>query len=750
MTDHVDYLIIGSGPAGVTAAETLRAEEATGSILILGKETDLPYARPPLSKQLLLGLLKPDQLCIFPPSDYLKKKIDIRLNTRVVSVNPKAHVVETDIGQISYGKLLIATGMRPVHLDVPGSGLPGVLYLRTLSDALAIQREMTGAKQAVIVGGNFIGLELASSFTQQGIQVTMIVEAGELLAPLQTPEISAYLRQYFEERGVEILFHETISSFLGQNHVESILTGSGGTIPCDFVALGVGVTPETEFLEGSGIGIDKGVHVDEYLQTNKDDIYAAGDVAYFYDPVFALHRRLEHWDNAVKQGRLAARNMIGQHLAYGECAYFFSNVFDLTFEFFGNLEGVDERIFRSSPDGKSLAVFYLKENVLSAFFTMHRPPEETKAAESLILNKVNVGKVKDALSDPLYSLGKIARRTVFILQGGGAMGAFECGVVKATAELGIPIDIVAGVSIGAFNAAIIAGNPDNPAQALEAFWKDIALDQPGGVDLISDSDWRRALANMQGLLFGVPNFFRPRWLTPRLSPDELFSTQTSFYDTAPIRKLLSTYVDFSRLKKSPVRLLINAVNVETSELVTFDSRYDDITVDHVLASGSLPPGFPWTTIDGKSYWDGGIVSNSPLEQVIEHCDYTAKRVIVVDLFPNRRRLPSTIMGVVIRRNEIAYAERIRKDTRIKELIYNFRLLIDDLLNAVDELKAGEFKQQPHYIAVMGNTSPMEITRIIYETNDDGQQPRDYDFSRESINKHISEGHRMALKALQAD
>lgn len=748
MTDHVDYLIIGSGPAGATAAETLRIEGAAGSILIIGAESELPYHRPPLSKQLLLGKLKPDQIYIFPKADYEKRKIELLLNTKATSIDAQTHIVTINANRnIHYRKLLIATGTHPVRLDLPGSELPGIIYLRTLADSLAIKQAMQGAKRAVIVGGNFIGLELASSFTQMGIKVTMITERRELLQTLRTPEISAFLQKYYEERGVDILFDDTVTQFLGDEHVRAVLTSSSKTIECDFVALGIGVLPEVEFLHGSGITIEDGICVDEYLQTNMPDIFAAGDVANFFDPIFSMRRRLEHWDNAIKQGRLAAQNMLGQHLPYGECAYYFSDIFDLSFEFFGNMKGVDKRIFRGSLAEKSFSVFYLHNDVTRAYFTMHRPPEETKAAESLILHRVNIDKVRDKLSDPNYSLEKIATRTVFILQGGGAMGAFECGVVRALEEIGIVPDIVAGVSIGAFNAAIIAGNPDHPAQALESFWRDVTLIQPVAFDLMPATDWRRSLANLHSLMLGHPNFFQPHWLLPKLSFDQILAASTSFYDTTPAKKLLNSYIDFSSLKKSPIRLLVNAVNVETSELVTFDSRFDDLTADHILASGSMPPGFPWTTIDGQYFWDGGIVSNSPLEQVIEHCDYTAKRIFVVDLYPHQRRLPSNIMGVLVRRDEIAYAERIRKDARIKELIYDFRNVISEMLRSVDEMKAGEFKQLPNYIKVMGNTSSMDITRIVYENDDGGQQPRDYDFSRKSIEKHMEEGYKMARKAL---
>ncbi len=743
MKKYADFLLIGGGPAAATAAETLRNEGAQGSIVMISEDGELPYKRPPLSKQLLLGRQKPEQVYIFEESNYKLQQIEIMLKTKVRSIDASKQIVITNNGnEIQYGKLLIATGVRPKHLDIPGSELPGIFYLRTLADSIAIIKSMKKAKQVVVVGGNFIGLELASSFTQMGIKVKLIVAVNALLSFLKTPEISDYLHHYYKQKGVEIFFEDTVEKFTGDGHVDGILTKSGKKINCDFVALGIGVTPDVDFLKGSGIGTADGICVDKYLQTNKSNIFAAGDIANFYDPVFKMQRRLEHWDNAIKHGRLAARNMLGQHLPYNECSYFFSNVFDLTFEFFGNLEGVNERIQRGAMKDKSFAVFYLKDKIPQALFTMNRPPEETKATESLIVNKIDISTIKDKLSDANFSLRKIATQSVFILQGGGAMGAFECGAIKAMEEKGIFPDIVAGVSIGAFNAAIMAANPDRAAAALEAFWNDLTVDLP----MVPYEHLRRMLIILQSFIFGLPNFFRPRWLPSTMRPEMLPFKWTSFYDLTPVKNLLQKYVDFSKLKTSRVRLMINAVNVETSELVTFDSRFDDLTADHILASGSLPPGFSWTIINGKPYWDGGIVSNSPLEQVMELYGSSPKRIYIIDLYPHDRPLPDNILGVVARRDEIAYTERIRRDVRTRDLIHDFHNLVDEIVNSADPLTAGEFKQKPHYIQIMGAKSPLDITRIVYYDKKK-QQPRDYDFSRKSIEMHKAAGYSMALKSL---
>jgi NTE family protein len=297
--------------------------------------------------------------------------------------------------------------------------------------------------------------------------------------------------------------------------------------------------------------------------------------------------------------------------------------------------------------------------VLRAAFSMGCPAAETRAIESLIRHRVDLRSLKAGLADANFALDASPTQTVLILQGGGALGCFECGVVKALEAMDIHPDVIAGVSIGAFNGAIVAANLGRAAPALEAFWNDLAILAP---DLPNES-LRRAVSAWQTIWFGSPRFFRPRWRLPAPSLDQFPWTWTSFYDTAPARSLLEKYVDFGRLRESPVRLLVGAVNVETAQLEIFDSHADDLTVNYIMASGSLPPAFPWTTVQGRHYWHGGIISNSPLELVIERCGSVGKRVFIVDLFADQKPLPQNLVEVWMRRDEIVYAERVRSDVR---------------------------------------------------------------------------------------
>jgi NTE family protein len=313
---HHEYVIVGAGLAGATAAETLRHEGAQGRILLLSEEGHWPYQRPPLSKRFLTDDQNPAPVALFNETTVRELHIELRLSTRVASLDAPSHTLRTEAGEtIRYQKLLIATGANPLRLTIPGVDLPGVHYLHSLSDALAMRKSVQSARRAVVIGGSFIGLEVASSLRRRGLEVT-ILERDELFSQLKTPLISRYFHQCFQQRGVDVLLGETPMAFRGRQRVQSVLTHTGRQLPCDMVVIGAGVVPATDFLRGCGLEMDQGIVVDRFLQSSHPDVLAAGDVAYFFDPVIGHHHRVEHWDNAVKQGRLAARNMLGKRQPY--------------------------------------------------------------------------------------------------------------------------------------------------------------------------------------------------------------------------------------------------------------------------------------------------------------------------------------------------------------------------------------------------------------------------------------------------
>lgn len=743
----VDYLLIGGGLASATAAETLRHEGAKGPILIVSEESISPYYRPFLSKEYLVQEQEASRLQIFPEVFYHEQDIGLALNTPVSTVNTQKKFIVTARGQvISYNKLLIATGAKPRALPAPGAQLSGVHYLRRRSEGEAIRNAAASARSAVVVGGSFLGMEIAMSLRKLGLEVTIVERGDRVLTHLESQHLSQYFLNFAEGEGLTVHFHDEVVSIDGDDAVRSVTTRGGRTIPAELVVVSIGVDAATTFLHGTGIALEDGrVLVDEFMTTNVPNVYAAGDVTTFQDPVFDMKRHIEHADNAMRQGRIAARNMLGKRQRYEQVSYFFCEVGDLSFNALGMAEGADEWIGRGSLEQHSYSLFYLREGVVQGYFSMGRPADEVRTVEGLIRYRVNIRDRKDEIADASIPLEQIPTQNVFVLQGGGALGAFETGVVKGLEEFGIYPDIVAGVSIGAINGAVIAGNPRNPTKALESFWSDLSIAAP----TIWPNEIQQSAVSMQILAFGVPGFFRPRWLPPTLDLTVPPFNWTSYYDTTPMKELLSKYVDFPSLKKSPVRLLVSAVNVTTAVLEIFDSYVDDLTPDHIMASGSLPPGFPWTQINGNAYWDGGIISNSPLDMVLDRCGPDGKRVYAVDLFASEKPLPTNMMEVRSRLSEIIYSERVRNDIRIREVVSAYRGLIEHVLSHVDDETAGRIRQRPYYIQLMGDGAPMKITRFLRVGAPGEPNSRDYDFSELAIRNNQQEGYNLVLETLRA-
>ena len=431
--------------------------------------------------------------------------------------------------------------------------------------------------------------------------------------------------------------------------------------------------------------------------------------------------------------------MLGQRRRFDEVFYFYCEMGELGFDMLGIPEGASETISRGNLEDGSFTLFYLRDETPRAIFSMGRPSGEIRVAEGLIRYRVNLEQFKERLGDPQFVLNNIPMQNVLILQGGGALGAFECGVVRALEEDKIYPDIVAGISIGALNGAIIAGNPHQASAALRSFWKDLAVVAPP----LPFEEMRRAAVATQILTFGVPKFFKPRWIPP-FDP---LTSWTSYYDTSPMRKLIADYVDFPSLKNSPVRLLVGAVNVNTAQMEVFDSYVDDLTPDHILASGSLPPGFSWTMVDGTPYWDGGIVSNSPLDLVLDRCGPDGKQVYIVDLFEGEAPLPTNMIEVLARRDEVIYSERIRSDLRTREMMDAYRSMINVILSGLDSVERTKVMRHPRYIQLMGDGFSNEIIRFQRPRRPGEASSRDYDFSDESIQYLQEEGYALVKRTL---
>jgi NADPH-dependent 2,4-dienoyl-CoA reductase/sulfur reductase-like enzyme len=394
------FVILGGGMvAGYAAKQLVELGLNQGELVIISADTSVPYERPPLSKGFLAGKDSEDTIRINSEVFYREHGIEIKLGCEVSSVNTsRRRLVLKSGGEVAFERLIIATGARPRTLNVPGAGLRNVHYLRSLDNSKFIRRSTESAKQAVVIGGGFIGMEVAAVLAQKGIGVTMILNEDRIWKKFFSPEMSTFFESYYAERGVKFVKSATVKELRGNGVVSSVALADGESLPCQMVVAGIGVVPATDMLAKSGIEIQNGVLVNECLKTRQADIYAAGDVANYPDVIFGKRRRVEHWDNAVSQGQYCARALMGDGTPFKHVPYFFSDVFDLSYEYWGDASGADEVIHRGDLASRSFSVWWLQQKHVVAVFTLNRPDEEREAAPKWIEEKrvVSREKLEDA------------------------------------------------------------------------------------------------------------------------------------------------------------------------------------------------------------------------------------------------------------------------------------------------------------------------------------------------------------------
>jgi 3-phenylpropionate/trans-cinnamate dioxygenase ferredoxin reductase subunit len=365
------FIIVGAGLAGAKAAEALRHEGFEGRLVLIGEEPDRPYERPPLSKNYLRKETE-DMPYVHPESFYNDHGIELMTSTRVTEIDSDSKkLVLNDEESISYDRLLITTGAAPRHLDVPGSDLEGIHYLRNVTDSEQIGERLAPGARLVIVGSGWIGSEIAASARQKGCEVTML-EMGPL--PLENvlgTQVARIFLQLHRDHGVEFRAETTVRSFGGNDAVERVELSNGAVVHSDFVVVGIGVIPRTEVFADAGLTIDNGIVVNEHLQTTVDDIFAAGDVANASNPFYRGRIRVEHWANASDQGLIAARSMLGKPATYAEIPYFFSDQYDVGIEYSGYTTDWDEVVFRGDPDSREFLAFWLKDGRAVAGMNMN-------------------------------------------------------------------------------------------------------------------------------------------------------------------------------------------------------------------------------------------------------------------------------------------------------------------------------------------------------------------------------------------
>lgn len=399
-------VIVGASLAGAKAAETLRTEGFGGRVVLVGEEPERPYERPPLSKGYLRG--EDDQAGIYVHDEgfYAAHDIQLRTSTRVVGINPPARQAVLDDGErIGYDKLLLATGAVPRVLRVPGADLPGVYCLRSVRDADRLREAIRRAGRIVVVGAGWIGSEAAASARQMGTDVALIDVAAVPLERVLGPEVGAVYRDLHADHGVQLHMATGVEAFVGGTDVEGVRTRDGRTIEGDLVLVGVGVVPRTDLAEEAAIAVGDGVLVDEGLQTSRDGIYAAGDVANAWHPLLDARIRVEHWANALNQGPAAARNMLGGHAPYDRVPYFFSDQYNLGMEYSGHAPAWDRVVFRGDRDTREFVAFWLKDGRVLAGMNAN-VWGVTEHIQALVRSRQPVD--VDRLVDPAVSLRDIA------------------------------------------------------------------------------------------------------------------------------------------------------------------------------------------------------------------------------------------------------------------------------------------------------------------------------------------------------
>jgi 3-phenylpropionate/trans-cinnamate dioxygenase ferredoxin reductase component len=367
------YVIVGASLAGATAAITLREEGADGTVTLIGAEHEPPYERPPLSKAYLRGDVPFDKALVRPAAFYAEHGIETIVGTRATRIDPSMHIVELeDRRQVPFDALLIATGGRNRRVSIPGAGLEGIHGLRTVQDADRIREEMVSGRRAVVVGMGFIGSEVAASLRQKGVDVVAIDPSKTPLFRVLGEAVGKTIADLHRAHGVRTIFEDTVAAFEGTRRVTHVVTKAGLRLECDFVVVGIGIEPAVELLEGSGILVDNGVLVDEYCQTNVSGVYAAGDVANHYHPIFDRRIRVEHWQNAIKQGAAAARNMLGQHVAYDEVHWFWSDQYDANLQYAGFHTTWEQLVVRGRLDSRSYLACYVNGGRIDAAVALNR------------------------------------------------------------------------------------------------------------------------------------------------------------------------------------------------------------------------------------------------------------------------------------------------------------------------------------------------------------------------------------------
>ena len=407
MSSGKTFAIIGAGQSGGWTAKTLRDEGFEGRIILFGDEPYPPYERPPLSKEVLLGDQPVESTYLWPDGSYDEWNMEMRLGTRVASISPAGHSLTLENGEtVSYDRLMIATGGRARPLRVPGADLDGVHLLRAISDTIAIRKGISQGSRFFVVGGGWIGLEVAAAARKQGAEVTLVEALDQLCGRALTPEFAARLLKIHQGHGVDIRLNTSIDHFEGDGSVARAVLSDGNAVECATAVIGIGLIANTELADAAGLQVDNGIVVDELGRTSDPDIFAAGDVTNHPNALLGRRIRLESWENAQNQAIAAAKSMLDKGAAYTEVPWFWSDQYDVNIQLAGLPVDCDQTVLRGDPDAPEFIEFYLKDGRIDGAAAMNNP-RDLRSTKRLIQAQKIVDPAQ--LADPAVKLQAILK-----------------------------------------------------------------------------------------------------------------------------------------------------------------------------------------------------------------------------------------------------------------------------------------------------------------------------------------------------
>jgi 3-phenylpropionate/trans-cinnamate dioxygenase ferredoxin reductase component len=405
----VDFLLIGGGLASAHCAAELRKRGAEGSILLAGREPEPPYERPPLSKEYMRGEASREDAYVNPRGWYEENEVELLIGVNVMSLDPAARTAKLQGGEeVGFGKALLATGAMVNILRVEGAENEGIHYLRAFGNTDAIRADAEAAEHVVLIGGSYIGTEVAASLTAKGVKCTIVMMEGVALSRTFGEDAGRWFQEKLESHGVTVHAGEELEAFEGDGRVKAVLTKSGKAIECDTVVVGAGVRPDAMLAQRAGLEVDDGIVCDSKLATSAEGIYAAGDCCSYDSVVHGRRIRVEHWDVAMQQGMHAAGNMLGEDSDYDVVPYFFSDLADwASLEYVGPAAEWDEEIWRGDRDSGEFSVWYLKDGRVAGALSVGRS-EDLAEARRLLADGVDVSAAREQIADPGTDLGKIS------------------------------------------------------------------------------------------------------------------------------------------------------------------------------------------------------------------------------------------------------------------------------------------------------------------------------------------------------